>query len=69
MDLTGARPSELLPRLEDLVRDGIDEPDGRERAPDDGADARHEVVPLEILGYRWRVNRSFAAAGSIVSPT
>ena len=29
-----ARPSELLPRLEDLVRDGVDQPDGRERAAD-----------------------------------
>ena len=34
MDLPGARPSELLPRLEDLVRDGVDQPDGRERAAD-----------------------------------
>ena len=29
-----APPSELLPRLEDLVRDGVDQPDGRERAAD-----------------------------------
>jgi hypothetical protein len=34
VDLPGARPSELLPRLEDLVRDGVDQPDGRERAAD-----------------------------------
>ena len=41
----GRPPSELLPRLEDLVRDGVDQTDGRERAADDRADARHEVVP------------------------
>ena len=50
MDLTRRRrparhTSELLPRLEDLVRDGVDQTDGRKRAADDGADARHEVVP------------------------
>lgn len=27
------------------MRDGVDEADGRERAADDRADARHEVVP------------------------
>ena len=27
------------------MRDGVDEPDGRERSADDRADARHEVVP------------------------
>ena len=27
------------------MRDGVDEPDGRERSANDGADARHEVVP------------------------
>ena len=33
------------PRLEDLVRDGVDQTDGRKRPADDRADARHEVVP------------------------
>ena len=27
------------------MRDGVDQTDGRERPADDGADARHEVVP------------------------
>ena len=52
MDLPGARPSELLPRLEDLVRDGVDQPDGREGPADDRADARDEVVPRAVSRRR-----------------